>query len=57
MREGDILIWKTVNGTCTGKVIKSEHGEPMLMVDGRTAFRLKDVSESLSLKTVSAQSL
>ena len=57
MKKGDILEWKYVNGICRGIVTESEYGQLICKVDDKTAFPLKDISTSNSLKIVSAQSL
>ena len=57
MKRGDILEWEYVNGVCRGIVTESENGQLICKVDDKTAFPLKDISDSDSLKIVSAQSL
>lgn len=57
MKKGDILEWKVVNGICRGIVTESENGELICRVDSRTAFPLKDLRNSPSIKVVSAQVL
>lgn len=57
MKKGDILEWKTINGICRGIVTESENGQLIIRVDDKTAFSLKDFSNSKSLRVISAQSL
>ena len=57
MKKGDILEWKTINGICRGIVTESENGQLIIRVDDKTAFLLKDFSNSKSLRVISAQSL
>ena len=57
MKKGDILEWKYVNGICRGIVTESENGQLIIRVDDKTAFPLKDISNSKSLRVISAQSL
>lgn len=57
MKKGDILEWRCVNGVCRGIVTKSENGQLVCRVDDRTAFSLQDVSNSKSLRVISAQVL
>jgi hypothetical protein len=57
MRKGDILEWRAVNGICRGIVTESENGELICRVDDKTAFPLKDLLDSFSLKVVSARNL
>lgn len=47
MEKGDILEWRTINGICRGVVTESENGHLIIKVDGRTAFRLEDISSIL----------
>ena len=54
MKKGDLLEWKNVNGICRGIVTESENGELICKVDGKTAFPLKDLRNSKSLRLVSA---
>ena len=57
MKKGDILEWGYVNGVCRGIVTESENGQLIIRVDDKTAFLLKDISNSKSLRVISAQSL
>ena len=57
MKKGDILEWRYVNGVCRGIVTESEYGQLIIRVDDKTAFPLKDISNSKSLRVISAQSL
>lgn len=57
MKKGDILEWKYVNGVCRGIVTESDNGQLIIRVDDKTAFPLKDFSNSKSLRVISAQSL
>lgn len=57
MRKGDILEWKYVNGVCRGIVTESDNGQLVIRVDDKTAFPLKDVINSPSMRIISAQSL
>lgn len=54
MKEGDILEWKAVNGITRGVLVKSENRHWLCKVDDKTAFPLKDISDSISLKVISA---
>lgn len=54
MKEGDILEWNNVNGICRGIVTYSEQGELICKVNGKTAFPLKDLRTSFSLRIISA---
>lgn len=54
MKEGDILEWNNVNGICRGIVTYSEQGELICKVNDKTAFPLKDLRTSFSLRIVSA---
>ena len=57
MKKGDILEWRYVNGVCRGIVTESENGQLIIRVDDKTAFPLKDISNSKSFRVISAQSL
>ena len=57
MKAGDILEWNTINSICRGVVTESGSGELIIRVDDKTAFPLKDFSNSKSLRVISAQSL
>lgn len=54
MKEGDILEWKAVNGICRGIVTKSENGQLVCKVNDRTAFLLKDLLNSRSIRIIPA---
>ena len=54
MKEGDILEWKAVNGITRGVLVKSENGQWLCRVNGRTAFPLKDLRNSKSIKLIPA---
>jgi hypothetical protein len=54
MKEGDTLEWKAVNGICRGVLVKSENGQWICRVDDKTAFQLKDLRNSFSIKLISA---
>ena len=54
MKKGDILEWNNVNGICRGIVTESENGELICKVNDKTAFPLKDLRTSFSLRIVSA---
>ena len=54
MKKGDILEWGYVNGVCRGIVTESENGQLIIRVDDKTAFPLKDISDSNSLRIISA---
>lgn len=54
MKEGDILEWKAVNGICQAIVTESENGELICKVNDRTAFLLKDILSSQSIRIISA---
>lgn len=54
MRNGDILEWQGINGTCRGQVAKSENGEPVVLTGGGKAFLLKDVINSKKTKVIKA---
>lgn len=57
MRKGDILEWKAVNGISRGIVTESDNGQLIIRVDDKTAFPLKDIINSPSVRIISAQSL
>lgn len=57
MKKGDIIEWRAVNGICRGIVTESENGGLICRVDDMTAFPLKNLLNSPSLKMVSAQLL
>ena len=57
MKKGDILEWRVVNGICRGTVTENENGQLIIRVDDKTAFPLKDISNSKSLRIISAQLL
>ena len=57
MKEADILEWRYVNGVCRGIVTESENGQLIIRVDDKTSFLLKDISNSKSLRIISAQLL
>lgn len=52
MEAGEILEWKTINGICRGIVTESENGHLICKVDDKTAFPLKDILTSQSLKKI-----
>lgn len=54
MKKGDILEWRYVNGVCRGIVTESENGQLIIRVDDKTAFPLKDLRNSMSIKLISA---
>ena len=54
MKKGDTLEWKTINGICRGIVTESEYGQLICKVDDKTAFYLKDISTSQSIKVIPA---
>lgn len=54
MKKGDRLEWKSVNGISRGIVTESENGELICKVDDKTAFPLKDLLDSPSLRIISA---
>lgn len=54
MKKGDILEWRCVNGISRGIVTERGNGELICKVDDKTAFPLKDLLNSPSLKIVSA---
>lgn len=54
MKEGDILEWKAVNGITRGVLVKSSKGQWLCKVDDRTAFPLKDLRNSKSIKYIPA---
>ena len=57
MKKGDILEWRYVNGVCRGIVTESENGQLIIRVDDKTVIPLKDISNSKSLRIISAQLL
>lgn len=57
MKKGDTIEWRAVNGICRGIVTESGNGELICRVDDKTAFPLKDLLDSPSLKVVSARNL
>ena len=57
MKAGDILEWRAVNKYHRGIVTESGNGHLICRVDEKTAFPLKDLLHSASLRIVSAQSL
>lgn len=54
MKKGDVLEWRYVNGICRGIVTESENGQLICKVDDKTAFPLKDLHKSPSIKIISA---
>lgn len=54
MKEGDMLEWKAVNGITRGVLVKSSNGQWLCKVDDKTAFPLKDLRNSKSIKYISA---
>lgn len=46
MKEGDIIVWRGVNKTIRGKVIKNEKGDFVWQLDNGCIFPIKDLRQS-----------